>query len=276
MNPRSASRRPTDRAFTLIELLVVIAIIAILAAMLLPALSKAKTKATMARCVGNEKQIQLGWWMYAEDQQDRMMPSLGGGGWYDPADITGVPPYRFDLAERLEIPKIMASPLFPYVKNPLVFRCPGDTRYSRLPINGGWAFASYSKTDGMNGSGWTGTPYRKVSDVKSPVMATVFLEEADPRSYNMGTWVINRNDSPDPNSSGWVDPFTVYHGAVSTLSFVDNHVESHRWLDPRVLEAAQKGGNGQSSFYWPGGNKRNPDYAWMWEHYRFSDWTPLR
>src|ERR1041385_9557646 len=71
-----ASRRPTHRGFTLIELLVVIAIIAILAAMLLPALSKAKNKAMRSTCVSNQKQLALAWVMYTNDSQERLVNFL--------------------------------------------------------------------------------------------------------------------------------------------------------------------------------------------------------
>ena len=96
---------------------------------------------------------------------------------------------------------------------------------------------------------------------------TVFLEEADPRGYNNGTWVMDK--------TGWVDPFAIFHGTVSTFSFADGHVESHKWVDRQTIKAATDSANGQSSFYWPGGVMSNPDFAWAWDHYRFADWTPL-
>ena len=172
------------------------------------------------------------------------------------------------LAEKAEITQITKSLLFPYARNARVFQCPGDTRNLRLRVGSGWAFASYSKTDGMNGGGWTGTPYTRISQVKLASLAGLFVEEADPRGYNVGTWVMDR--------TGWVDPFAIFHGTVSTFSFVDGHEESHHWRDARTIEAARKTGNGDfSGYFWPGGTRTNPDFLWMWEHYRFVTWTPL-
>ena len=76
-------------------------------------------------------------------------------------------------------------------------------------------------------------------------------------------------------SGGWVDPFAIFHGSVSTISFVDGHAEGHKWLDANTIKAARDSSNGIFSFFWAGGNKSNPDFAWMWEKYRFQTWKPL-
>src|SRR5262249_4824641 len=164
------------------------AIIAILAALLLPALNKGKLKATGAVCLGNQKQLALAFTMYAADNSE-IMPGFdfngsqmwGGGFWYGPVqDITKGT--TVEQAISIDTLGLRRGPLWPYDWAPWSYHCPGDMRFKMYKPGESWAFDSYSKADGMNGQmvlipPSPHSPFIKLTQVKEVSRAMVFAEE---------------------------------------------------------------------------------------------------
>jgi prepilin-type N-terminal cleavage/methylation domain-containing protein/prepilin-type processing-associated H-X9-DG protein len=233
------TQNPDRRAgFTLIELLVVIAIIAILAAMLLPALSKAKAKAQGIKCLNNTKQLTLGWIMFTVDNQENCNMTSWVAGSMD----WGAGPENTDTA------LLLNNQMGEYVKSAGVYKCPADNfqsganlgpRVRSVSMNGQFAgsgpTAQGTGPDGTRkyfaqGALGTGSSVKKTSElnVAGPVNVFVILDEhAD--SVNDG---IFQHDPGFPQGSEkWRDLPASYHNGAGSFSFADGHSEIHKWLE---------------------------------------------
>jgi prepilin-type processing-associated H-X9-DG protein len=224
---------------------VVIAIIAILAALLLPSLSRAKLKAMSVQCLSNQKQLIMAWSLYCDDNDDNLpnfatvTNARGDSPWLVRPLATPPTVPAGASAEELAIEKekegFRQGVLFSYAPNPNILHCPADTRINK-PVGAGFAFGSLSPVASLNGE--KPEMYRRTV-LHHPSERFLWVEENDSRGENGGSWNFTASAPPDFQSSKMVDSGAVFHGSTSTFSWADGHANSHKWLDqPAIAFAA--------------------------------------
>jgi prepilin-type N-terminal cleavage/methylation domain-containing protein len=266
------------KGFTLIELLVVIAVIAILMAILMPALKIAREQARGITCLANQRSLASAYIMYADENDGSI---CGGFAGYTATD--GIPPWvmppldysaggtivgmgtsGLDVTLRQRLNGLREGALYPYLRETDVYHCPGDNRKNVGTSLGNTPayriFRSYSLPDYMRGTDKSDA--KKLFTFKEQATKMLFVEDiydGDAGNYNHDGW------SYIPYSGSLWDPLGIFHSDACTFSFMDAHAERKKWVDKRTIiycmsrsEATAQGfGKGQIF------NPPNLDLDWL-------------
>ncbi|MBN1508597.1 MAG: prepilin-type N-terminal cleavage/methylation domain-containing protein [Sedimentisphaerales bacterium] len=219
-------------AFTLIELLVVIAIIAVLMAILLPSLHRAKEQGQRATCLSNVKQLTLAWILYAQENEDRI---VNASTYYsrpgEPAWIGA----RSQDTDPIEVrrQRLMEGVLYKYCDNVNIYRCPTGIRGEVL---------TYAIVDALNGAtsipGTKDLMIKRLNQVRRQSERFVFIDEG---KISPDSWTVYYD------RESWWDAPTVRHGDGTNFSFADGHSDYWKWKDARTVELAKAAANGQNA-----------------------------
>jgi prepilin-type N-terminal cleavage/methylation domain-containing protein/prepilin-type processing-associated H-X9-DG protein len=273
-DPNVAETKPARAAgFTLIELLVVIAIIAILAALLLPALVKSKQQAQGIQCLSNHKEMVLAWGLYADDNHGSLVPLQ----WYNNDTVgdswlEGVLSWAANNTDNTNI-SFLTGPgakLAHYTQNYLIYRCPADiytcNEYGRQELRVRSISMNAFIEGGANGTSTViGNPpwrcYHKESDITAPTPANLMVhldEQGD--SINDASFVTAVGTSLADNPGAWDDLPASYHDGSGAFSFADGHCEIHKWrVASTCLPVRKVDYNG-----WPAPGSQ--DIMWVIQH----------
>jgi prepilin-type N-terminal cleavage/methylation domain-containing protein/prepilin-type processing-associated H-X9-DG protein len=265
--------------FTLIELLVVIAIIAILMAILIPALNAAREQARGISCCSNQKTLSLAYIMYAGENDGSIC-----SGWAMHSIVNGVPPWVMPpldysgsnitpmgsgpVTRQQRYNGLKEGALYQYVKDVGAYHCPGDNRITRGTSRGmgleNLIYRSYSLTDYMRAT--EPSDPKKLFAFKEPANKMLFVEEiydGAAGNHNHAGW------SYEPGTGSMWDPLGIFHSDACTFSFMDGHAERKRWKDKRTIiycisrAEAAAGGFGKGQRF----NPPNVDLDWLDSHY---------
>ena len=218
------SRRSRREAFTLIELLVVIPIIAILMAILMPALGRAREQGRRAACLSNCMQLVLAWSMYADENEDKIVNGAAGFGntqssWGEHLNERAwIEVNNFNADWETQLQQIRDGALYPYTKNVKAYRCPTGKRGEAV------TYATAFSMNAVNhpwSQGIKGAHVKIRSEMKpNPAMRFVFIDEG---SLSPDAFAVNIH------LEQWFDSPPIRHGNGTNLSFADGHSEYWKW-----------------------------------------------